>query len=251
MDQLTDLQEKQSNLCYEADSKKIIESNYFLDVMHSMIIFKEDTFYQEFHGPQIVSLEGLRKKIKNSNYDEFSVFLIDHTDFASIKIKNEMKFQTYDFKYEIPIEMKIIYTFKRKVTDYEKFITLLSPKKQMITKSYLDRLIKPKIERSIRRNLLFVIKQEDTSLLEAQRYLSQIRERVLEDVTNRLSIYGIDVNLIFENIDFIDNNEIIKLREILYKHNEMNTLGYTYQQEHLIDYIELTTQREEDEKTCG
>jgi len=243
---MDEVKDNSNYVCYEVDASYYIEQNRHIEVMENVLFYENGTLNKIFKGPVTINLEGYRKKGKSVDYHEYKAYYINNNVISKNRVTDDLSIKVYDFLYKILIQMHIKYTYKNKIINYESLVSLLSPKKNIITNEYINKITKPILVYSIKRNILSVVKDKKISLLDSPKYLSEIKEKICIEVNNKIQSFGMQVELILESVDFVDDTNTSELNSILFKQKEMKALNYTYQEENLIDYLEFVNIEKED-----
>ncbi|MDO9629940.1 MAG: hypothetical protein Q7I99_08555 [Acholeplasmataceae bacterium] len=226
------------DICNQMSTSEYIDVKRIANPMETIVLFVKNELKEVVKGPQVANFEDYQKKEKNSDYGDLKVFSINDGKLAE-RVKHELIFKTYDFKYRFLIEMKVGFSYRMIIENYEKFILAIAMRNTIVSYDYLAKLMTPRIEYSIHRTILSIIKERETSFFEVSQFHSEIIERINQDIKKRISEYGIDVQLLMGSIDYVDSPSVTAFQEILVKSIEMEMLQYSYQQEHYIDFIEI------------
>ena len=227
-----------NEICYRVSTQEYVESKKTANPRETLVLFVKGKLKEVVNGPQVANFEAYQKKDKNSDYNDTKVFIVNDGKLVS-RVKQELTFKTYDFKYRFLMEMKVGFSYRMVIEDYEKFILAIAIRNNRVAHDYLTKLITPRIEYSIHRSILSIIKEHKTSFFEVSQYHDEIVDRINQDIKIRISEYGIDIQLLMGSIDYIDSPTVNAFQEILVKSKEMEILKYTYQQEHYIDFIQI------------
>jgi hypothetical protein len=226
------------DICFKVSTQEYVDTKKTVYPMDTIVLFVKDELKEVVNGPQIANFEAYQRKDKTSDYIDTRVFYVNNGTLAE-RVKRELTFKTYDFKYRFLLEMKVGFSFRMVIENYEKFILALAMRNKKVSYEYLTKLMTTRIEYSIHRTILSIVKEHKTSFFEVSQFHIELAERINQDLKNRISEYGVEIQLIVGNIDFIDSTAVNTFQDILVKSKEMKILQYTYQQEHYIDFIEI------------
>lgn len=246
MDQIQTQPVLNHDICYQVPTQEYIDYKKIVNPMETIVLFAKGELKEVVNGPQVANFESYQKRDKSNDYSDLKVFHVNDGKLAE-RVKREFSFKTYDFKYRFLLEMKLDYTYRIVIQNYEKFITALAIRKSRITFDYLAKLMTTRIEYSIHRTILSIVKEHKTSFFEVSQFPNEITERINLDIKKRISEYGVEIQLLVGSIDFVESTSVNAFQEILVKSKEMEMLKYTYQQEHYIDFIEIVDETKKGE----
>ncbi|MCC6274774.1 MAG: SPFH domain-containing protein [Leptospiraceae bacterium] len=151
-----------------------------------------------------------------------------------------------DPKYKIMIELRAFGSYNMKIVDSKNFVTTIVGASHKYSNGEIDEFLKPFIEQRLGDFLSEVVLNNNTSIVEINKYRNEAGSAGKTTVQADFSKYGIEiVDFLVQSINFDkDDPNFQKIQKVLSEKFEIDTLGAAYQQKRMLDIGEAAAKNE-------
>ncbi len=168
------------------------------------------------------------------------VWFINKVCSLDVKWGTPQPFQVRDPEFSVMIPLRAYGQFGIQIGDGEKFLQKLVGTLPQFDKSKIDDYFRGFLLSKITAVIAKKIKDEKLSVLDLATQTSDISDYIKENIQSEFDNYGIHLlNFYVSQISFSeDDASVQRLKDMLSRRAEMQTIGYNYQQERSYDVLE-------------